>query len=84
MTKNPALTILTWTAIVGVILGGFMLWFSLAGMFTTNRFDGITMTWDEPVNNLPVWICVAVVAVGVIAAVGALILWGMQRTQQRD
>ncbi|MDL9978857.1 hypothetical protein [Microbacterium candidum] len=74
--KNPPLAIATVVAVVGLVVGVVLLGVSLAGATRTYNIETMQME-----GGIPVWAALIPLAIGVIAGMGALILWGMQRAQ---
>ncbi len=73
--KNPALVILAAVAVLGAVIALVLFSMITGGLFDT--YDVFTMTTDRPSLAL----VLVPLGVAVAAGVGALVLWGTQRTR---
>lgn len=73
--KNPPLV-----ALIGVAVVGLFAALALAAMVNANLFARYDLNTGEYGGGPSVWIAVIPLAIGVLAGIAALVLWGVQRS----
>ena len=73
--KNPPLVALIGVAVVGVLAAVVL--FAVANAGLTGTYDFAT---GDRVGGMSGWVAVIPLAIGAIAGIAALVLWGTQRT----